>query len=104
MRACARDVDLSVKYGAELARVLSRTLTRVHGSSRPVQKTIALGHSFVATTTGSVKGAEPQIFLPPAVAKLAKGFWRMFAKKPKCLTDDLKLSLTHCLCFFVLKK
>jgi hypothetical protein len=47
---------------------------------------------------------DPQIFLPPAVAKLAKGFWCMFAKKPKSLTDDLKLSLKHCLCFFVLKK
>ena len=37
---------------------------------RPLQRAIALGHSFAATTTGSVKGAEPQIFLPPAVAKV----------------------------------
>jgi hypothetical protein len=65
---------------------------------------MALGHSFVATVARSVKGEEPQIFLPPAVAKLAKGFRRMFAKKPKSFADDLKLSLKHCLCFFVLKK
>jgi len=58
-----------------------------------VQRAIALGHSFTATVARIVKGEELQIFLPPAVAKLAKGFWRMFAKKPKCLTDDLKLSL-----------
>ena len=60
-----------------------------------VQRAIALGHSFTATVARSVKGEEPQIFLPPAVAKLTKGFWGMFAKKPKCLTDDLKISLKH---------
>ena len=64
---------------------------RIHS----VQRAIALGHSFTATVARSVKGEEPQIFLPPAVAKFAKGFWRMFAKKPKCLADDLKLSLKH---------
>ena len=60
-----------------------------------VQRTIALGHSFAAITAGGVNGEEPQIFLPPAVAKLAKGFWRMFAKKPKSFADDLKLPLKH---------
>ena len=54
-----------------------------------------MGHSFTAAAARIVKGEEPQIFLPPAVAKLAKGFWRMFAKKPKGLADDLKLSLKH---------
>jgi len=58
-----------------------------------VQRAIALGHSFAADAARIVKGGEPQIFLPQAVAKLAKGFWRMFAKKPKCLTDDLKLPI-----------
>jgi hypothetical protein len=58
-----------------------------------VQRTIALGHSFTAAAARIVKGEEPQIFLPQAVAKLAKGFWRMFAKKPKCFADDLKLLL-----------
>jgi hypothetical protein len=60
-----------------------------------VQRAIALGHSFAAIAAISVKGEEPQIFLPQAVAKFAKGFWCMFAKKPNCLTDDLKLSLKH---------
>ena len=64
---------------------------RIHS----VQRAIALGHSFTAAAARIVKGEEPQIFLPPALAKLAKGFWGMFAKKPKCLTDDLKRSLKH---------
>ena len=57
---------------------------------RPVQRTIALSHSFTAAAARIVKGEEPQIFLPPAVAKV-----EIFAE---CVDrhDDGGNAVMHC--------